>query len=559
MKIPFSELLQRYLLSIGINKMYGIMGREISSLTFNTIDEFEFVLTRHEMTAGVMASAITRFTKKPQVCFGTVGPGITNYMTALGTASLDRNPLVLIVAQIEIPYAIHNDAHQCVDNVAIARPLTKFVYELKNPNELKFVLEAAIRASMSFPCGPSVISIPIDILDSEIEIKSNKSLELNKEILSPSIVCDFDADDLIQEAAEIIKSSKNPLIIVGDAAAKTEGVRQKVKDFAISKNIPILSTYSAKGILDWESDLNFGVISLYIDSVVEQKANDYMLGLVDTIIFIGYDLCESHPFVWSSNSVPKTFINMNSYHNNVHLALKPKVNIISDMNKSLDTLNSCLKGYKNELHTDVSKIKNKLNILLNDKTNYVDGITHPQILNAISNHFKNNFILASDIGMHRHLSSIFFKNNKPEDFVTSEGLSSFGTGLSLGMGPKVANPKKNVVMIAGDGGFHSNDGDLETVVRLRLKMLIIILNNNSYALIERYQLTGKYAKINKKNTSFGKVDFAMLAKANGCQSGKANNLNEFNELLKEFDKINGPFVIEVPVYYPKYYLNEYSN
>jgi thiamine pyrophosphate-dependent acetolactate synthase large subunit-like protein len=538
--------------------MYGIMGREASILTFNTLAEFEFVLTRHEMTAGVVAAAITRFTKKPQVCFGTVGPGITNYMTALGTAALDRNPVIVIVAQIEVPYAIHNDAHQCVDNVSLAKPLAKYVYEIKSSFELKFALESAIKASMTFPCGPSVISIPIDILDSEVEIKSKETVSLNKEILLQSVAHDSEADDLIKKAAEIIKSSKNPLIIVGDAAAKTNGVKQKVRDFSISKNIPILTTYSAKGILEWESELNFGVISLYIDSVVEQKANDFILGTVDTIIFIGYDLCESHPFVWSSNSVPKTFININSYHNNVHRALKPRVNIISDMNKSIGTLKSCLKGYKNEKVTDISNFKNKLNRLLNDKTIYAEGITHPQVINALSKHFNNDYILASDIGMHRHLSSIFYKNNKPENFVTSEGLSSFGTGLSLGMGSKIANPKENVVMIAGDGGFHSNDGDLETVVRLGLKMLIIILNNNCYALIERYQLTGRYLKINKKNTSFGKVDFVMLAKANGCRSGVAKNLKEFNKLLKKYDKVDEPFLIEVPVYYPKYYVNEYS-
>lgn len=558
MVISFSELLQRYLLSIDINKMYGIVGREASILTFNTLKEFEFVLTRHEMTAGVLAAAITRFTRKPQICFGTVGPGITNYMTALATAALDRNPVILIVAQIEVPYAIHNDAHQCVDNIAMAKPLSKYAYELKSKHELKYALESAIQASMTFPCGPSVISVPIDIMDSDVEIKSLKSISLDKDILYPSTAHDTDAEILMDKAAEIIKKSKNPLIIVGDSATKTKGVKEKIRDFAFSKNIPIMTTYSSKGVLDWDSKLNFGVISLYIDSVVEQNANDFIFDTVDTIIFMGYDLCESHPFVWSDKNSLKTFININSYHNNVHQALNPKVNIVSDMNKSLIYLKSCLKDYRNKKHADVDKIKKKINQLLKDKTVYKDGITHPQVINALSNHFKKNYILASDIGMHRHLSSIFYKNEKPENFLTSEGLSSFGTGLSLGMGAKIANPKTQVVMMAGDGGFHSNDGDLETVVRLNLKMLIIILNNNSNAMIERYQLSGKYLKINMKNTAFGKVDFAMLAKANGCQSGIARTTNEFNQLLIEYDKVDGPFLIEVPIHYPQHYINEYS-
>jgi SAM-dependent methyltransferase len=101
-------------------------------------------------------------------------------------------------------------------------------------------------------------------------------------------------------------------------------------------------------------------------------------------------------------------------------------------------------------------------------------------------------------------------------------------------------------------------GDIETAVRLGLKILIVLLNSNSNALIERYQLKGKYGKINKKNTSFGKVDFAMLAQANGCQSGTAQNIEEFNVLLERADRVSGPFLIEVPIHYPEHYVNEYS-
>ncbi|HEX6977430.1 MAG TPA: thiamine pyrophosphate-binding protein [Patescibacteria group bacterium] len=556
MKISFSELLQKYLLSVGINKMYGIVGREDAILSFNTLKDFEFVLTRHEMTAGVMASAISSFTKSPQVCFGTLGPGITNYMTALATATMDRHPLVLIVAQMETPYIIHNDMHQCLDNVSIAKPLAKYTYELKSPKELKTVLESAFKASMTFPFGPSVISVPIDILSADIEIDPKSEMNLNKESILPSTAEDSNVEEMIKEAAKIIKYSKNPLIIAGNLVIKEKGLGKKINEFSKSTNIPMVTTYSAKGIIDRNSKLNYGVLSSYTDSVVEQRVNEMIFDKVDTIIFLGYDLCERHPFVWTSNSVPKTFININQYHNNIHRALNPKVNVIMKLDKSLSLLKHQLKGYKNKKLVDMTKVNKKIDSLLADKTEYKNGITHPQVMNALNNHYKSGFILANDIGMHRHLSSIFFKSANPEYYVTSEGLSSFGTGLALGMGAKIANPTKPVVMIAGDGGFHSNDGDIETAVRLGLKMLIIVLNSGSNALIERYQLKGKYQKINKKNTSFGKVDFALLAKANGCESGIAHNIKELNKLIEKADKINGPFLIEVPIHYPNHYTND---
>ena len=78
-------------------------------------------------------------------------------------------------------------------------------------------------------------------------------------------------------------------------------------------------------------------------------------------------------------------------------------------------------------------------------------------------------------------------------------------------------------------------------------------------MIERYQLKGRYKKINKKNTSFGKVDFSMLAEANGFKSGTASNIREFNKLLIEYNKTDKPFLIEVPIHYPSHYVNEYSS
>ncbi len=558
MTISFSELLQKYLLSVGINRMYGIVGREASALSFNTLKDFEFILTRHEMTAGVLATAISRFTRTPQVCFGTLGPGITNYMTALATAALDRYPLILIVAQLETPYVIYNDMHQCVDNVSVAKPLSKYAYELKNPQELKSALELALKASMTFPFGPSVISIPVDILSSDVEISSAASINLSKDVILPSPSEDSGIENLIKKAAGIIKLSKKPIIIAGDTVVKTEGAGKIVKDFSEKTNIPVIATYSAKGILDRNSKLNYGVLSSYIDSVVEDNINEKIFDKADTIIFLGYDLCERHPFLWSTKSVPKSIININSFHNNSHKALNPDVNIISPLDKSIDLLEQHLEEYKNKQLIDINKTNQKIEKLLKDKKHYKDGITHPQILNSLNEHFKENYILANDIGMHRHLSSIFFKNNKPEYYLTSEGLSSFGTGLSLGMGAKIANPDIPVVVIAGDGGFHSNNGDIETVVRLGLKILILVLNSSSNALIERYQLKGKYKKLNKKNTSFGKVDFDVLAKANGCQSSKVQSIKEFNSLLKKFNKSDGPFLIEVPIHYPQHYINDYS-
>ncbi len=558
MTIKFAEQLQRYLLSVGIDKIYGVIGREASAISFTEVEGFEFVLTRHEMTAGVMAAAISRFTFSPQVCFGTLGPGITNYMTALATATLDRYPVIFIVAQIETSSNILNDAHQCIDNIAISKPLCKYAYELKSAKELKSSLENALSASMTYPYGPSVISIPIDILSSEVEIETS----LNQLSLNPSVLdsISFESNDVevkVNEMASVIKNSENPLIVIGDTLVKTEGATEMLRSLVRKTNIPVISTYSAKGVMQLDSPLNLGVINSYSNVIVKHEALESIFNNVDTVILLGYDLSEHYPFAWTRGRA-KIVLNLNSFNNNIYKAVNPKINLVCPLNKGLKLLESKLKNYKNASIINVNEVNNKIETILTDRTEYQEGILHPQILNSLNEHFHDNYILANDIGMHRHLSSIFFKTNSPLDFITSAGLSSFGTGLSLGMGAKIANPSRNVVVVAGDGGFHSNNGDLETIVRLGLKILIVVMNSHSNALIERYQLVGKDRKINKYTSGFNEVDFTLIAKANGCASARAGNLSEFRDLLKVADFTDGPFLIEVPIYYPEYYINEYS-
>jgi len=206
---------------------------------------------------------------------------------------------------------------------------------------------------------------------------------------------------------------------------------------------------------------------------------------------------------------------------------------------------------------DISGIKDRIRRIYSDTNRYPDGILPTQILSTLEDHL-GDFILANDIGMHRHVSALFFQPRHSLDFVTSAGLSSFGTGLPFGMGAKIANPSRNVVVLCGDGGFHSNSGELETVVRLGLKILIIVLNNNANGLIRRYQLTGSERKVNPAAVDYHPVNFAMLAEANGCKGFKIQNLDEFKLALQKADAYEGPTLIEVPVYYPDLYINPYS-
>jgi acetolactate synthase-1/2/3 large subunit/N2-(2-carboxyethyl)arginine synthase len=138
--------------------------------------------------------------------------------------------------------------------------------------------------------------------------------------------------------------------------------------------------------------------------------------------------------------------------------------------------------------------------------------------------------------------------DRPFGFITSAGCSSFGFGLPAAMGAQLARPDALVVMIAGDGGFHSNSQDLETVVRLGLPVVMVILSNCSNGLIRLYQNLGHH-RDNSPAVDFGPVDFVALATANGCEGAYAGSLRELEVALARATEVRRPFLIEVPINY----------
>jgi N2-(2-carboxyethyl)arginine synthase len=555
--MKFSKLLLLYLKSIGIKRIFGIVGREGEAISFTEVPGIEFILTRHEMTAGIAAISVSRFTKAPQICFGTLGPGITHYMTALATASLDRYPLILIVAQLETSSLNYDNAHQCLDNIRIAQTLCKFSKEINNPSEIKDALESAVEASMTLPYGPSVISIPIDVLSSDAtEISKKYGTVLNGKILSGKNEKTKVSQPDIKKIVEIIKGSEKNLIVIGDATVKIKGLPEQIKKLSKQTNIPVISTYSAKGVMGYSNKLSFGVINSYMNVITEQKAIEAIFNDIDNLIMIGYDLSEHYPFAWTRGK-KKTIISLNAYEYSGR-SINPDLNITGDLSEILNLLLKQLINVHKVDHPHLEMVRKQIDKISNETKEYEQGVTPVQLLRILNSHFNNDYIMASDVGMHRHVSSIFYNAKLPEDFVTSPGLSSFGTGLPFGIGAKIANPTRNVVVIAGDGGFHSSSGDIETIVRQKLKVLIIILNSSSNTLIERYELTGNDRTVNKATTSFGYVDFVKLAEANGCPATHAKNIGQIERALLIFDKSNQPLLIEIPVYYPKMYINEFA-
>jgi N2-(2-carboxyethyl)arginine synthase len=533
---------------LGIRKIFGIVGREADSIMFDECPDIDFVLTRHEANAGFMALAMSRFTGEPQVCFSTLGPGSTNLTTALGTAILDRYPLICIAAQLETYEVEYNFAHQCVDGVSINRPVTKYSYELVPGDDIAVILRTAFKIATAAPAGPVFISIPNDILKQNVLIATSASDLIGKDQPGSGDERKF------TQAATMVNASVQPLLVVGDAALRG-GCANEIAAIARRCGIPVVSSYAAKGVLPPGDPLDYGPITPHMDAVLQYPALDEVFAPVDVLLLVGYDIAEHlSPAVWSQG-VAKTVIRLAEYENPTPRHIQPDLDlVVGSLRESLASIGRLL-DVRTGRHSTAG-LNDHIRRMTADRTVHTGTLRPEQVIGLLNEHYAD-YILCNDIGHHRHVSALFFRANRPLDFLTSAGFSSFGTGLPFGIGAKLADPHRDVVVVAGDTGFHSSSSELETAVRLGLKLTILVYQNCKAGLIERYQQLG-HGRVNPKVLEYARVDFAALARANGCQGLAAETVDQLKFALGKADEFEGPTVIEVPINYPNNYINSFT-
>jgi N2-(2-carboxyethyl)arginine synthase len=544
----------RTLSESGVERIYGIVGREANSITFDEVPDLDFVLTRHEADAGFMAIAEARYTGRPQVCFATIGPGSTNLVTAMATAMVDRYPLICISAQLETYEVAYNNAHQCVDGASICRPVAKLSYELNPADDIAAVLEQSLRIATSAPAGPVFLSIPNDILKAQA-VTDGTSGALTM-LPAPEASAPRELDrETIAAIAQVIDASSQPLIVVGDAALR-HGAAAQIAALAHGHGIPVVSSYAATGAMPSDDALYYGPITPHIDSFIEYPALDEVFGPADAILLVGYDVAEHIlPWVWTRGAAKKV-IRLAEFPNPTPERVPTDLDlVVPDLSEAVSALDGMV-GTRKEPH-DVSGLVEHMRRIAEDQTSPEEGLRPEQVVCSVNQFLGDDYILCNDVGFHRHMSALFFSARNPLDFMTTAGLSSFGTGLPFGIGAKLARPDREVVVVSGDTGFHSSGAELETAVRLGLKLTVIVLQNAKSGLIERYQQMG-HGRVNPDVLEYRPVDFARLAEANGAQGLHADSLEKLADALKLAADYQGVTLIEIPVSYPDNYLNDFT-
>ncbi|MFE3518467.1 thiamine pyrophosphate-binding protein [Streptomyces sp. NPDC059166] len=534
----------------GVETVFGVVGREAASILFDEAPGMDFVLTRHEFTAGVAADVLARITGRPQACWATLGPGMTNLATGVATSILDRSPVIALAAQSESHDIFPNDTHQCLDSVSVMRPMTKYAVELQRPDEITDLVDSAVAAAMTEPVGPSFISVPVDLLGADIDASVTHPAALTPSKPVGAVQAGWEAT--ADEAAALVAGAEHPVFVVGAAAIRS-GAVPAIRALAERLDVPVITTYIAKGVLPHGHPLNYGAVTGYMDGILSFPALETLFGPADVIVTLGYDYAEDlRPSMWDRGG-EKTTVRVSPTVNPIPRVYRPDVDVVTDVLAFVEHLDAATADVAAKTPHDIAPLRERIAEFLADPTEYEDGMRVHQVMDSMNTVMAETAeagegTIVSDIGFFRHYGVLFARADQPFGFLTSAGCSSFGYGIPAAIGAQMARPGQPTFLIAGDGGFHSNSADLETVARLNLPIVTVVVNNDTNGLIELYQNLG-HQRSHDPAVKFTGVDFTELARANGVEAVRAETREDLLAALRKGAGLGRPFLIEVPVNY----------
>lgn len=541
MKISGAEILIKCLKKEGVKHIFGYPGGVVLNIFDILYDEkdIELILTRHEQGAVHAADGYARVSGKVGVAIVTSGPGATNTVTGIATASMDSIPLVVFCGQVPT-MLIGNDAFQEADIVGITRPCTKHNYLVKDIKELaKTVREAFHIASTGRP-GPVLIDLPKDVTAGMAEFKWPEEVKIRS--YNPTY---HGNKWMIKQAAQMIAKAKKPVIMAGGGVI-ISGAAKELRELADMTKIPVTMTLMGLGGFPGTHKLSMGMLGMhgtyYANSAVQNS---------DLIIGIGVRFDDRVTGRTSSFAPHGKVIHIDIDPTSIRKNVPVDLPVVGDVKNVLTDLIKAVKDMKGQWGAIRNAWLKQIDAWKNERPlsyRFDKKIIKPEfVIEKIYELTKGDAIISTEVGQNQMWAAQFYKYDKPRQWLTSGGLGTMGYGFPAAIGAQFARPDKTVIDIAGDGSIQMNIQELATAVINKLPVKVAILNNGYLGMVRQWQEL--FFKERYAHTNLDVVpDFVKVAEAYGAVGLRATKPEEVEPVIKEALKIkNIPVFIDFVV------------
>ena len=473
----------RFLKGKGINTVFELQGGMITRIidAFHHEGGIKIVSMHHEQAAAMAADSSGRLTNKPGIALATSGPGATNLLTGIGNCYFDSVPAIFITGQVNLneqkgESLTRQIGFQETDIVSMAKPVTKESYAIKYANEIPIVFEKAYNLAITGRPGPVLIDIPMDIQNEEIVIKEQNLVQPDSE----TSLSDFRS--FYDEYFDALKSCKRPLILLG-RGMRSSGSVEKFLEFLQKMRIPVVSSLLGLDVLPYEHPQRVGFIGTY-----GNRWANYILGSCDLLLVLG-----SRLDLRQTGADTASFMNGKViYHIDIdpvelNNRIKGCITLKANISDFLSIINDIDSDYT--APSDWTRIISEKKLIWSDtkELDNITGINPNKFIHELSKASARAIVITADVGNNQMWCAQSLELNKNQRFLTSGGMGAMGYSLPAAIGASITLRNEPVVALSGDGGFQINIQELQTIVRNKLPVKIVIINNHCLGMIRQFQ------------------------------------------------------------------------
>ena len=526
-----SDLFVKALEAEGVEYIFGIPGEEnLDFLDSLRNSKIRLILTRHEQAAGFMAATYGRLTGRAGVCLSTLGPGATNFVTAAAYGQLGALPMLMITGQKPIKTS-KQGKFQIVDVVEMMKPLTKYTQQIVGGDNIPSRVHEAFRLAEEERPGATHLELPEDIARDETDADLLPKRHVRRPIAEQKS---------IHQAVEALQKAKHPLLLIGAGANRKQTARM-LRDFVDEFQIPFFSTQMGKGVLDERDPLFLGNAALSDGDFLHRA-----IAHSDLILNVGHDVVEKPPFFMHVDD-GRTVIHVNFRTAEVDPVYFPQVEVVGDIANSVWQIKQALTAQEHWDFNYFLQIRERVEAHLLEGADDPRFPIYPQRLVAdIRKVMPDDGIIALDNGVYKIWFARNYRAHLPNTVLLDNALATMGAGLPSAMAAQIVFPERRVMAICGDGGFLMNSAEMETAVRLKLNLIVLILRDNSYGMIKWKQSNMGFPNW---GLDFGNPDFVKYAESYGAHGHRVASAEGLAPLLEQCYQAGGVHLVEAPVDY----------
>jgi acetolactate synthase-1/2/3 large subunit len=523
-----AEILLECLKREGVKHMFGYPGGVVLNIFDLLYDykDLELILTRHEQGAVHAADGYARATGKAGVALVTSGPGATNTVTGIATASMDSIPMVVFSGQVPT-MLIGNDAFQEADIVGITRPCTKYNFLVKDVADLAMTIREAFHIATTGRPGPVLIDLPKDVTVTSTEFVWPEKVEMR------SYKPKSEGNKwMIKKAVDLMARAARPIIVAGGGVILANAAKE-LKELAKLTDIPVTTTLMGLGGFPGTHPLSLGMPGMHGTYYANRAIQD-----ADLLIAIGMRFDDRVTGNTDAFAPHAKIVHIDIDPTSIRKNIRVDVPIVGDVKRVLTAMNKVVKEdteprqwaeVRKKWHRKIDEWRKEHPLEYTPS----DDVIKPQfVVEKIFELTGGDAIICTEVGQHQMWAAQYYHFDKPRQWLTSGGLGTMGYGFPAAIGAQLAFPRKLVIDIAGDGSIQMNIQELATAVINKLPVKVAILNNRYLGMVRQWQelfFKERYAHTNLDVTP----DFVKLAEAYGAVGLRATKPSEVEPVLKE--------------------------